>query len=121
MTYTIYSIRRKSNPEQQYIGQTIYKNPYRRWWKHRGALRKNAHINCHLQRAWNKYGEDDFEFVIKEFAPDCDTLNSLEKIYVAWDGYYNIDDGGRRSYVTEETRRKISLAIKAKHAEGAYK
>lgn len=37
-----------------------------RWDVHKSQLRNNAHSNGHLQRAWNKYGEENFVFVIKE-------------------------------------------------------
>lgn len=43
----------------------------RRWYSHRTELRKNRHGNQYLQRAWNKYGEINFEFIIVERAsPD---------------------------------------------------
>lgn len=43
-----------------YIGSS--KNIENRWKEHTTSLRRNKHINCILQRAWNKYGEDSFEF-----------------------------------------------------------
>jgi len=47
-----------------YIGKTV--NFKARWSKHRNELNKNIHKNIHLQRAWNKYGEQGFIFVILE-------------------------------------------------------
>lgn len=67
----IYAIRRKS---RMYIGSSV--NIYNRWVRHRSNLRKNIHHNIHLQRAWNKYGEDSFEFVILE---ECDVEALLER------------------------------------------
>lgn len=45
----------------------------RRWESHRGELTRQAHANIYLQRAWNKYGADIFEFnIILVCAPeDC--------------------------------------------------
>lgn len=34
-----------------------------RWYDHRKNLRGNRHCNKHLQFAWNKYGEKNFEFI----------------------------------------------------------
>ena len=45
-----------------YIGSTV--NFYNRFKKHRHSLNNNKHENIHLQRAFNKYGEDFFEFKI---------------------------------------------------------
>lgn len=47
-----------------YIGSTS--RMYRRWWEHKNTLKKNKSPCTILQRAWNKYGEDAFEFSILE-------------------------------------------------------
>ena len=43
---------------------------------HRSSLRRGDHRNAHLQAAWNKYGEDNFEFTVLEFADPNDLLNA---------------------------------------------
>lgn len=43
-----------------YIGQS--KNIADRCYQHRHSLRKNKHRNRYLQRAWNKYSSNTFEF-----------------------------------------------------------
>lgn len=45
-----------------YIGSSS--RIFYRWITHKGALNKNQHINKHLQRAWNKYGKENFKFEI---------------------------------------------------------
>ena len=51
-----------------YIGSTQKKDSYRRKSEHFTKLRANYHNNKHLQYAWNKYGEENFEFsIIEEF------------------------------------------------------
>lgn len=51
-----------------YIGQS--KTIQRRWHDHLKCLRDGKHVNRHLQAAFQKYGEDAFEFsVIEECAP----------------------------------------------------
>lgn len=47
-----------------YIGSTKYISS--RLWKHRSLLRNKKHDNQHLQNAWNKYGEDNFDYYIVE-------------------------------------------------------
>lgn len=80
-----------------YIGQS--NNVYKRWRDHRLELRKNQHVNNYLQRAWNKYGETQFEF---EIIKKCN-INEMDK----WEQHYiailnsnnlnfgfNLDSGG---------------------------
>lgn len=59
----IYKIINKINGKY-YVGSS--NNISHRWYTHRSYLRKNNHVNEYLQRAWNKYGEYNFEFVIVE-------------------------------------------------------
>jgi group I intron endonuclease len=47
-----------------------------RFAKHKNYLDNNKHKNTHLQRSYNKYGKDNFEFKILEF---CQPENCLER------------------------------------------
>ncbi len=47
-----------------------------RWCIHRADLKGNRHFNSYLQRSWNKYGEEAFEFSILE---RCRPQNCLER------------------------------------------
>jgi len=47
-----------------YIGSSV--NIHDRWSVHKHNLRKNKHVNKHLQQAWIKYGENNFQFEIIE-------------------------------------------------------
>ena len=60
----IYSITHKVNGKR-YIGST-YSNLYDRWCAHRSTLHRKCHSSILLQRAWEKYGSDAFEFEIIE-------------------------------------------------------
>mgnify|MGYP000886959842 CR=1 FL=1 len=62
----VYQIVNKLNGHK-YIGSSI--NIWTRWGRHLSDLRKNKHDNNYLQNAWNKYGEDNFEFGVLLF---CD-------------------------------------------------
>jgi group I intron endonuclease len=48
-----------------YVGSAV--NLRHRWAQHRRKLHKGNHHNIHLQNAWGKYGEQNFEFTVLEF------------------------------------------------------
>lgn len=116
--YGIYGIRNKLN-SKLYIGKTMV-NFGDRWDCHKGQLRGNYHDNKHLQNAWNKYGEDNFEFFIIHDCIDgenVDRVNQLEIEYIqkyraSGMNLYNISPGGDGGaflgkHLSDETKRKI--------------
>lgn len=60
----IYAIKNIAN-RKLYVGSAL--NLSKRWSNHKSDLNKNKHSNIHLQRAWNKYGIDNFVFEILEY------------------------------------------------------
>jgi len=60
-----------------YIGSTIDINI--RLNGHTRLLRKNKHFNPYLQRAWNKYGEQNFKYEIIEIVNDIKNLSIREQ------------------------------------------
>ena len=42
---------------------------YVRFEKHKSLLKSNKHYNIHLQRAYNKYGENNFNFNVLSICP----------------------------------------------------
>lgn len=58
-----------------YIGSTVM-TFRKRMDHHLWHLRENKHKNKHFQNAWNKYGEDSFEYDILEI---CDKSKCLER------------------------------------------
>jgi group I intron endonuclease len=82
----IYKIRNIINNDY-YIGSA--KNIKRRWDRHRCGLRNNKHENIILQRAWNKYGEENFVFEIIENC-EINMLLELEQKYLNLKPVYNI-------------------------------
>ena len=72
-------IRNKVN-NKVYIGSSV--NIERRWYSHRYDLRCNKHNNKHLQNAWNKYGEDNFEFIVLEEVKDKSALRIREQYWL---------------------------------------
>ena len=78
----IYCIENAKN-HKKYIGQSI--DIYQRWYAHKSKLNMNKHHSHHLQQAWNKYGDNCFNFYIIE---TCDeSLLNEREIY--WIKYYN--------------------------------
>lgn len=96
-----------------YVGQTKEKFQ-RRYWLHRWKLRNGAHDNAHLQRAWNKYGGENFEFRVIEVL-EVSEIDEREKYWIAWqrnqkEGCYSIQDGGQpenlNNYISPEIRKR---------------
>ena len=100
---------------KSYIGKTGM-NFGDRWDSHRSLLNSGKHDNPHLQRAWSKYGQQNFEFEIVEKLDNAKDLNEREMFWIAeyrsCDKCYNIHDGGDGGmmlgkHLSEDTKRKI--------------
>jgi group I intron endonuclease len=61
----------------------------KRFDRHKRELKNNIHINCVLQRAWDKYGENNFIFEIVEEC-DINVLLETEQKYLDLQPEYNI-------------------------------
>ena len=46
---------------------------------HRSSLRRGNHPNPHLQAAWDKYGEKNFEFIALETVNRSELLDAEQK------------------------------------------
>ena len=110
----IYCIENMIN-SKKYIGQSV--NIYSRWAQHKNELNDNKHSNDYLQKSWNKYGSDNFNFYVIEFC-DIDKLDEREIYYINFyktldrDKGYNLMSGGTfgRKYSTE-SRIKMSQSL----------
>lgn len=69
----IYQIKNKVN-SKSYIGSSIRLS--KRWRRHLTDLKCNVHHSLALQRAFHKYGYDNFEFIILE---NCEENKLLER------------------------------------------
>lgn len=99
-----------------YIGQTITSYE-RRIGRHKWELRNHRHNNTHLQRAWDKYGENNFKFSIIEYC-DIEVIDDREKYWIkeykATDEQYgyNLESGGNKGKrVSDGVKQKISKAV----------
>ena len=113
----IYCIKNTVNGKV-YVGQS--RNIGDRWKSHRYELRTKQHGNAHLQRAWNKYGDKSFVFVMLAFCQPTQ-LNALEEFHInqfdATDpnkGYNStLMVNGQQSH-SLATRAKISAKLKGR-------
>ena len=110
----IYMIKNKVSNES-YIGQAV--DIYSRWKRHINELHNQCHYNKHLQRSWNKYGENSFEFSIVEVCSETE-LNAKEIYWIAennsfYNGYNQTKGGdGVRGYKhSDEYKQKVSERV----------
>ena len=110
--YCIYRITNKINGKT-YIGQHKYKKLNDKYMGS-GVL---------ITKAKKKYGIENFKKEILEFnIPDIDLANDWEQMYILFErvkgkAEYNIANGGNGiGTVSEETKRKMSEALKGRQA-----
>ena len=124
-TRGIYLIKNSVNG-RFYIGSSI--NVKSRWASHKSTLRRGIHHSPKLQRAWNKYGEDSFEFHLIEIVEDGEDLASSEQRWMDALGAavygYNISPKAGSVFVSSgrplssEHRAKIGRSRRGKgHSE----
>lgn len=103
---------------KKYIGQSI--NILTRWKDHIKELNKNKSRCTLLQRAWNKYGADNFVFNILKKCNE-DDLDYFETHYISLydtiNSGYNIESGGnKQKHLAESTKKKIGDANRGRKA-----
>jgi len=97
----IYSIKSKTSGKL-YIGSAT--GHYRRKGQHYYMLRRNIHFNRHLQSAWNKYGEEDFEFSVLEFITDLSLIEERELYYI---DKFNVTDNTKGYNIRRDCRTNL--------------
>lgn len=115
MTRGIYRIFNHSTLEC-YIGSS--NDIEYRFILHLDDLRKDKHVNRHLQNSFNKHGEQSFSLEIVEIVPETTDLLSREQYYLP-QGQYNIARSAwhpsrKGMKNSEEHKRKISQGNKGK-------
>lgn len=96
-----------------YIGSSKY--IVRRFKEHRSMLKQKQH-NKHLQRAWDKYGEDFFIFEVVEYC-FIDMLLQKEQYWIDfYESYkrengYNLNSNATGGGFNDETKKQISKSL----------
>lgn len=101
---------------KRYIGQTA-RGFDNRFKAHRTALRRKKHPNIHLQRSWDKHGEDVFEFRPLFTCPEWQLDEQEEVLLKADFSKYNLSFKAKPHRPvgipsSEETKRKQSAALR---------
>jgi group I intron endonuclease len=118
----IYKIINRIN-EKYYVGSSVSITGGKgRWARHKTDLKYNRHDNEHLQRAWNEYGKDNFDFVVVEqldFITQKDLLvieqKYLDVAKIEPDKCYNLNfDAFGTKYLREESIKKKSKSLKGR-------
>jgi|688.fasta_scaffold05445_15 group I intron endonuclease len=97
-----------------YIGSTIM-SLYKRMQHHYCLLNTNKHKNIHLQRSWNKYGKDNFQFIAFENIEKTECLNREQVLIdeIGIDNLYNINPlASGTPNLSKETLDKRNNSIK---------
>lgn len=78
-TCGIYKIINKTNGKY-YIGSSNdITGKFGRWYEHKWELKRKSHHNIYFQRAWDKYGENEFEWIVVETIPENQLLITEQK------------------------------------------
>lgn len=127
MTIGIYEILNKTN-DKRYIGSS--KDIETRFKVHLSLLKCNKHFNKHLQSAWNKYGEEAFEFNATELC-EQEELFIREKHYIDTldvldhNNGYNVCPNPATSTAgttwSQESKDKLSKTLIEDYASGKRK
>ena len=103
-----------------YIGQSV--NIRARILQHLSSLKGNRHPNKFLQNSYNKYGDSNLKIEVLEYLEtrDEDSLTAAETFWIvackSLDPKYgfNLKEAGHGGSPSEETKGKISAAMKGK-------
>lgn len=111
-----------------YIGSAV--NITVRWRNHRNELNRNDHKNEYLQRAWNKYKEENFKFEIIEEVEKENNLLEREQYWLDYTESFNRDKGYNLTPTagsmlgyrfSEESKKKIGKSNKGKKRSEEFK
>lgn len=111
----VYKIINITN-DKCYIGSAI--NLYKRFSVHKRMLRRNIHHSILLQRAWNKYGEENFVFETVEKCEKSNLINReqfySDSLRPAYSIRKEIIDSNKGCRWTKEAKEKLSALRKGR-------
>jgi len=103
--------------KKSYIGQTI-NSLEERWYHHRYDALQRKH-NYKFYNAIRKYGTECWNLETLEEVTENDSLNEREQYWISFynslnDGYNSTSGGDSKKIVSEETKAKMSKALKGR-------
>jgi group I intron endonuclease len=116
----IYAIKNIIN-NKMYIGSAVNLKNRRR--QHFHNLKIGKHHNRHLQSSYNKYGKENFIFIIIEYVEDINLLTTREDYYIEMYESAKSENGYNKRIISttnlglkrsKESRDKLSKAKKGK-------
>lgn len=116
----VYAIRHVESGKV-YVGSS--RDVRRRLFAHLYALRETSHCSPHLQAAWTKYGEKEFEFCLVERVEDLSSLVAREQAWIdstrcceKSSGYNvrRVAESNLGMKTSPEVSLKLSVALKGK-------
>ena len=93
-----------------YVGHTTQGAQWR-WYGHLYCLIRGTHLSKYMQNVWNKYGQDEFEFVLIEYCDPKDRLVREQYWIDELDSVFNTAKVAGTTYGTKRTvevRKKFS-------------
>lgn len=107
MIVGIYRITNKIDGNS-YIGSS--KNIVGRISAHKTSLKHHFHYNILLQKAWDEYGENNFEFKIVYEVNDIEDLLIYEQYYIdKYNPIYNVYTSDRKSRIRKPYKQKNGM------------
>lgn len=107
----IYKITNQTN-DKVYIGKSV--DMFTRWRHHERELQRGKHCNVHLQKSWNKYGENTFKFEVVEV---CDE-KLLKDREMYWMGVFNSLKPEWGYNIADESKETKDKHLNNKNSEG---
>lgn len=101
-----------------YVGQS--QNVKKRISEHFRLLRNGRHVNAKLQNAFNKYGEQNFQWGLEVVCKDPQDLDVLENAFISGEAtfvektVYNIADFAKAPMRGKKHTEEIKLKIREK-------
>lgn len=92
----------------EYIGKDSNIDRSTRYKNHLWMLQNNKHFNKHLQRAYNKYGELEYDVLLEFSDIDEETLNKAEMFYI--DLFNTVAEGFNQTIGGDGVRGRVRTA-----------
>lgn len=105
-----------------YIGSSV--NIKKRFNAHKCNLRNGIHRNTKLQRSFDKYGEGAFEFSIILICENEFLISNEARLVKEFNPSFNLRvvvENNRGIKLSDETKRKMSIARKGRFSEAQRK